>query len=603
MNNSVTNTHQELLFNKSHLPITKVQKEGHEYTYIQHPWKWQATRFFQALAMTILTLGIGLCFSFVRERWNEAFTGKEVKIEKSSKEKNQNVSVITDQNKADLNKKSKNENDKEINQKNQNIDQNANDSKQNQIPNTSQEISHSPKNHLGSSELEELLSSTTKEKALKEILEKGVVLSSGDANSLLKNVLNEAWLTPDHISAFENVTELDFSNVSYPISVKLLDSILSKCKKIQNIKGYIQKQEYPHTTIINISTPSQLLDYFLSEKSVPFQFIQMPESEFLHTLKLPILKKIIELAYEKDENIMDKIFEKIIEEISIDEPKAVKKYSFDSLISKLVKCEFNDKLLFSLFNQKCNLIKKHVFKNGQDEQCQALINTTKSISSLKTVSYTSKTYELVEVNLRTVGMIQLIPYLFLGGDIVHAYAKTVNLLKGETDEILKEIVDYYVNSLHGDLVNFETSALFLYTLIKDFDLISNDLLHSIKQSFSKAKQSFSNAYFSTVIAEHCEDKVFHSLFSNLIKYYSSTEITYVFMSQFVEQILKQNDAEKIKVVFNELLPVIQYLELGEPKFKNLIDANPSLIGANDLEKQKQFLNQFLSILDDIEYSP
>lgn len=223
---------------------------GHKYTYVAHSLNWKVSRFFKALALTILTLGLALASSFVRQLWIEGLTGKE-KIEV----------------KTTLNEQE----------------------------NKAQTIAQ-----------ESLVSSTKDESASDQLKEKGVisnqksleneepleVYSSQNANQLVQSLLkNSTTLTNQQLSQFENLTELDFSLLTDSVSKKHIQSILKECKKIEVIKLSVKEINNNHASDDNLLAPIDMFRLMLNQPKEILSKIQIQEEGLVNEILLHLNQK------------------------------------------------------------------------------------------------------------------------------------------------------------------------------------------------------------------------------------------------------------------------------------------------------------------------
>lgn len=277
---------------KTELPIIAIHSQGdlagHKVTSDVQSFGWRAQRFFKALALTILSLGIALAFSSVRQLWLEVFSGKEIiniknlppqgsEQEKAQKNLAQDSQIIESQT-----VKTK-----------QVADQSLDVFSQNQEKN--QQIE------------------TQKEDKILDLMKQSSQPHHEKSNALFKEKISKPSFEIKDFSAFKNLTEIDLSFAHFPLSKNLIEHILSH---IQN------NQETIHTIKFGkIVAPP--------ENSSPFDFQTLssvlPNSDKNTLNQLEILKIFLqnEKVKEKIQISLNDLYEQILSDLNETESLAL----------------------------------------------------------------------------------------------------------------------------------------------------------------------------------------------------------------------------------------------------------------------------------------
>lgn len=550
MNNSLIINKQDTAYSHTPLKIIKVQKDGHAYSYIQHPLSWQITRLIQALALTIFTVGIGLCFAFVRERWTQALTGKEIIIKKIPEGQKQEIQKkLIEQ--SGLNKV--------IDPKKENIPEQVKEKDQKKEECNQEKEINQEKEVNKKTLINDIIPPTPPTPPiskvltpLHEMLESGVKFGlSQQANAILKNNLSESWLAPHHISAFENLTELDLSMASCPISIELVQSILNQCPKIQTIKGFewiaVQENQTADTASEKIlSSLSDVFLYLIKQPQIR-KFIQIPELKTLNKLNKDALKELIILAAENDvanlRDIVKECTQKIIHPVDV-----------SGFLIDFLKCDLNEevlgRILFTfIYCQKktdtnyTGFILKFAPQYGKEKHLQFAIKLIKFLSpSYRTIVLTRLVRMQNQLNnLQTQELYRMI-------------------LDEESEESVKEFMDNITGVEMSCSAHYNTHLLF-YSLIKVLDKDQqNKIMEFLKtNNHAHLGSNINPDCLNPIVlffAEQFQPLEITTFISHLIKYHAQTDYATSFIINFIKEILKIGDSDKIKALFTEFWPLI-----------------------------------------------
>lgn len=602
----------------SHNPspnTTIIKKDGLEYTTIEHFLSWRVNRFFQAFAMTVFTLGIGLCFYSVRERWKEAFTGKEVIVKKISEEQHQKIQNIAEQN-GFKNGKIQN-----------NLEQSDLDQSKPTIP-------------------EKITAPSAKQIEWQKKLDQGLVFEDSEqTNKILIDLFNESWLTPQHIDAFVNVTVLDLSDISFPISMEILQTVLKKCTKIQKVKCISKKiEEYTKPPEEYAKSPNEnpkdetfnFFVYELSKKSYkpPYSqelnkllhfllkdnpqirpFIEIPPPDILTKassfIKSEVSKEFILIAYENNVDHLQEVLNILGFNVNYNNKE------MRSLLSS------HPKIFFSLFSKDDYGL--HLYDNfidgiladGKKEEIQSLITHIKCLSQDKAMTYKNDkkgvTFSSITKKKETIykkGIVfpenascskrteklgrLLVKLKFAIKPLnpldhssvpvqkMHLKQEIYNLVfKDETEENIQEILDYVDYFASEYLKNeqhqfnppmWDEEKHFMHFLFYAVSATFDESQKMEISDFLSKSGGYNSAYFMKAIAmfsSQSKAKDIASLFSH-IKYISKTKFANKFIQDFISEKMKIENG--IATVFNEFWTQMHQFQFKEEEIKLMIKA-------------------------------
>lgn len=240
------------------------QIQGHQYVPVTS-LKWRVIDFIQALALTILTCGIGLCFPYVRQLWKDALFVKKIKPGTSGPLKYVSIDIPVS-----------NPMSNPISTKNNS----------NSLTPNSQTI---PLPKKGTTEIIKKNKAPTLEIPSLPNFPNSLAATLADptqvpfatdiANELFKNALKSAWFSFKHLPPLVHITELDLTEAFYPIQEELIELILSDCKEIKSVKLAIKQNQglLGITPKSNLLNEAQVFTYILKKPKDILDLIQISD--------------------------------------------------------------------------------------------------------------------------------------------------------------------------------------------------------------------------------------------------------------------------------------------------------------------------------------
>lgn len=282
MNNSISSDFKDLTVSYQDSKIKDNQQgkmHEHQVTTQTFSMGGRIMRLIQALALTILTGGIALFFPFVRGLWSEALTGKKiVELDPNSSNHLGKEKALYPENSNDIKKLSKKvdelqENIHELHKKNQ-----------------PKIITQEPSIDVNSQKIKHLMNPVNLKIALED--PKQIPFPKEHVNKLFEIALGEEWLSPKHLFAFTDLTEIDLTIAHYPINQELIETILTKCKHIKTIKVSAEtkpKELYGSQSYLKSKALNQFQVFCLLLNKSKFQdAIQIPEKGLFKSIFLEL---------------------------------------------------------------------------------------------------------------------------------------------------------------------------------------------------------------------------------------------------------------------------------------------------------------------------